>query len=80
MCPTRATEESTLYTQRVYAKPGAGPTKGRGVFPLYYITVYTCTHIYLDFISQQCVYQKQQAFRSEIVCFRMVLRPFESCG
>jgi len=52
MCPTRAVEESTLYTQHMYARLGAGPAKGREVFLLYYITVYTCTPVYLDFISQ----------------------------
>ena len=36
----------------MYAKRGAGPAKRREVFPLYYITVYTCTRINLDFTSQ----------------------------
>jgi len=50
MCPTRAVEESTLYTQHMYAKLGAGPAKGRKVFLLYYIIMCTCTRMYLDFV------------------------------
>jgi len=36
----------------MYAKLGADPAKGREVFLLYYIIMYTCTRMHLDFIRQ----------------------------